>query len=560
MIRIVLDGVFINGNVTGLDNVTITLREKDDDKKVSKSFSSELEFYDDGYNLLKTKLIDDPEGFGKSVDVELYDDCCSNDLIFKGEITGDSIDWCENDCFITANVIQKDQETEAAKCIRSTIIYDNHAGFLNKQHPNMEYCIELRPAFIQDLLLIFALLFCLLLILLVPLVAVISILVAFVGLLCEAYNLIPFVDDLNCPPINPAALLLDYIYWVGEIKDNLIGCGRKHPAPLVRDYLNNVCAKCGLTFKSSILNDAASDYYDLVMLSASIAKGEENPSGLIEDNLPVMTGKILLEKLAATFNGDWRVTGGALVFERRDTFIGNTLWIDTFAIGDRLIEDACFSWISEDRPAFGIFKYTQDATDWVGNEARRRYDDIVEWNDPVSDVQEGSKEVLIPFSRARHRDDDIDRDVLTSWGEIGIFNTIFGGELLNSRRVLLLPQHTSTTEKLLIWDGNMLNGRVKRGYTGTGYDPDVSFNYPMWVDATKQNNLYDRFWAIENPKLPSNQLFDFNLKVRYECNDLRSFGFDKYINVIKGGQIVKGIPTEIRIDFKTKTLEITGKI
>jgi len=143
-----IDGNLITGRIDGTENFSVTIRRADEAGRLSKSFSSELTFYDDGYNYIKTNLIDDPNGFSKSVKVKVYDDCC-REAVFEGIIKGDSLDWCEPGCYVTANLVE---DESVVNCVRSTIIWDNFDGFLNKSQPVVRYCIEMRPNFIQYIL------------------------------------------------------------------------------------------------------------------------------------------------------------------------------------------------------------------------------------------------------------------------------------------------------------------------------------------------------------------------------------------------------------------------
>jgi hypothetical protein len=70
-------------------------------------------------------------------------------------------------------------------------------------------------------------------------------------------------------------------------------------------------------------------------------------------------------------------------------------------------------------------QYSGDAVDIVGNEANRRFSDIVEWNLPYSSLQSGHRDVILPFGTARFRDDGIDQDIL------GYFDWVVIGEMVN---------------------------------------------------------------------------------------------------------------------------------
>ena len=61
--KIEMNGALITGRIDGLESFKVTIENKTDDNRIAKSFSSELTFYDDGFDLIKANLIDDPNGF-----------------------------------------------------------------------------------------------------------------------------------------------------------------------------------------------------------------------------------------------------------------------------------------------------------------------------------------------------------------------------------------------------------------------------------------------------------------------------------------------------------------
>lgn len=152
-IVIKLNGTEITGRLDGIESFNITLRENDDDGGLAKSYSTELRFFDDGYSILKSALIDDPNGFANQVDVQIFDECCGR-LVFDGFIQGDGIDWCEPECWVSAQVVEK---KTALNCIKSKLIYDNENGFLNVQQKKLRYCVDIRPDFIIGILIFLSL-------------------------------------------------------------------------------------------------------------------------------------------------------------------------------------------------------------------------------------------------------------------------------------------------------------------------------------------------------------------------------------------------------------------
>lgn len=577
-IKIEINGVLITGRIDGTETFEVTIRENDQDGTIAKSFSSELTFYDDGYNILKTFFIDDPNGFSNSVNVKVFDDCCLKE-VFSGVIKGDSIDWCEPDCYISANIVEEKPEIN---CIRSTIIWDNYNNFLDVPRPAVRYCIENRPGFIQLVLiwLTFVLNY-LLIMILIPLLAIVVTLSTILFFICSVVCAIPGTtctqsDCSGSVYSNPIQAVQQILDIFEEIRDLAIPCGRFHPSPLVRDYIKNVCDKCGLTFQSSILNDPSSPYYDTLLFAAQVKKGSNRNSTSylpITENLPVETLETLMNNvLKPTFNANFWVIGNNLIFERKDYFQGVSTWIDAEQLYNegRIIDNKiCFSWQDRERWAFGRYEYQPDAQDYIGNEAKPRFDEIVDFNNPYSPSQSGQLEVQIPFSPARFRDDQIDVDIYSYFANVfgGIVDFFFGGVFSSTQDYLLLSQDTAFNYKLLIWDrtSGIAFAKIKRFYpdlfTGgnvNGISPLYRFNYPFWFKENRANNLYSLFHFIDDPRNPLTQQFDFNFEFEFSCDEFASFDFSKSIRMIKGGNVAFGIVKDLKVDFAKRIISVSG--
>jgi hypothetical protein len=589
-LKIELNGTLITGRLDGADTFSVTLRQSDEDGRLAKSFSSELTFYDDGYSILKTELIDDPTGYSKEVKVKVWDSCCS-EAVFEGVIKGDGIDWCEPGCFITANLVEDD---DSINCVRSTLIWDNHSGFLSRSFVPIRYCIEIRPEFIQYVLI--GLLFQLNLIffsVILALIPAIFIIFGIIYLICNVIRAIcsfrirfrilrwtiqigPFCSAPNCNTgfTNPITVINNLLDVFRDLNTAIIPCGRFHPSPFIRDYVENVCAKCGLTFQSSILKNPSSPYFNAVATWAQIKKGRKKDSNnftLISDNLPVETLETLLNNyLKPTFNADYRIVNNVLVFERKDFFLSTSTWVDTETLlsnGDLIDSEICYTWTDKERYAFGRFEYSLDAQDYIGNEAKNRYNDIVDWNVPYSPSQTGFLQRTLPVGLSRHREDGIDTDVFTFHENAlgGVINAVFFGAFSNYDKALLINQHCFFNPKFLIYDPNSGNdGEVKRDYSNAfcggdpGAAPDERYNYPFWFLEGKTNNLYSNFHFIDNPRLPGTTNFDFKFSFRFTCDDYRSFDFAKTVRLIKGGTIVNGTVKEIEVDFVKRVISVSG--
>ena len=584
--KIELNGQLITGTIDGVDQFKVSQEREGNDNQQSKSFTSELTFFDDGYDIIKAILIDDPNGFTNSIEIKIFDDCCAEE-VFKGFLRGDSIDWCEPDCSVTASAVQDDA---ALNCIKSTMIFDDWNGFEMQNQPPVRYCIETRPAFLQIWLITLVYgLNTLMIVILIPICVAILVIFAIIYVICQVIAAICFLIPGVSPPdcngglTNPITIIQGIIDLLRDFNEDLVGCGKFHPSPYVRSYIENVCGKCGLTFQSSILNDASSVYYHAVLFAAEVEKGRPNQSTtyrLIQANKPLLTlTGLLTDYLKPVFNADWRVIGNVLLFERKDYFSSLSTWIsapDLLDQGRIIDQKICFNWTDKDRPAFGRFEWASDAQDYVGNEAKPRYDDIVEWNSPVSPLQSGEHFVSLPFAPCRNRDDDIEFDVHSFFANAlgGAINAMFFGAFSSYENSLLMNQHTAFQYKLLIIDPDSSPSFAKvmrtfpNGYTGgnlTDVDGntiafDARFNYPLWFVENRDYNLYSNFHYIDNPRLPGATQFDFEFEFEFNCDEFVNFDFDKTIVINKGGQSYNAIPQEIEVDFIKRVINVKGTL
>lgn len=582
---VTLNGQEVNSSgLDGLDNIKVRHRRKDEEKKLAKSVTGELTFYGLGFDIIRQTLIEDPNGKFNWVDILIYDDgCCGEDpvLVFEGIIRGDTIDWCEGECFVTAQAIEHTDETKTFDCLKSTLIDDNANGFQQQDHPRMVYCVEMRPSGLQDVILIFGILLNVIFLVLYPVVAVVwliveilNVIVSVINTIIDAINTVPGIDVDNIDEIDidgseDQNLMQVWQDLIDRLNENILGCGREHPSPLVRDYIQNVCDICGLTFQSSIFTDPQSEYYNTVYLNAPIKKGtrDENQPW-ISENAPIKSGEGFLQDLAIPFSADHRIQNGVLRFEREDYFwSGDILFnYDTLKGDNQIVEVICYQWRDEDPAALGRFNYIDDPVDWVGNEARNRYNDVVEFNQPFSELQKGIREVSLPFSPARTRQDGIDRDVLGDYDFWFLWTPI----LNEFENALIMNNGTAFQPKLLIWDGESIDAAQVKAFPTPGDDVpnDESFNSPYWFDERgilpntgypsdhPNGSLYTRFHSWKHPRVLNDRGQEFTFATRFTCEHLT--GIDAY-KVVQT-PIGLGRIDEIEIDFKNRIMTVSGKV
>ena len=520
----------ISGRIDGIENFSITYREDDENGDIARSFSSELTFYDDGYQYIKQNLIDPSNGFFNQIGVRIWDACCEKP-VFIGKIRGDSIDWCENDCYVSCNVIE---DKTVVDCISSKLIWDNQNGFLNRDFTPIEYCLQNRPLFIQVLL-------------------------DFVSQLLSAIVTYVLTIIRFLVSIFSSSAGQDIKDLIDTINGYLLPCGSYHPSPYIRDYIKNVCDICGLTFQSSILNNPNSSYYNAVLFAAQVKRGylpTDTSKKLINANKPLETLKSLFNGyLNTVFNAKYKIRNNTLVFERKDYFNTGNQWIDIEYLQSqgRLVDNkVCYNWIDKGRWAFGRFEYQGDAMEYIGNEYRPYYNDIVEWNSPPSPAQSGEYVVSLPLSPARFVGD----------AESNALDLTYSG---NFPGILLMAQHTCFNYKFLII--NPLLNKVPYYFPDSaiggaipGTRANERYNYPFWFKEDRKDNLYSNFHYIDNPRLPQNVNFDFKFTFQFTCQEFADFEFGKNVRLIRGGQEKFGQIKEIQVDFNKRTIQVTGVV
>lgn len=585
---VLLNGTQVNVyGIDGLGDIKVTERRRDEDRKLSKSFSSELTFYGQGFEIIRAALIDNPAGKLEKVDVLVYDDCCEGNeegepiLVFEGVIRGDSIDWCEGECFVKAQLVESTEETRKIDCVKSTLVWDNHEGFLEEDHPRVVYCLEYRPSALQDVVMIIGILLNIAFLVLYPTVAVVWLIVEIlntiidvINAIIDAINTIPGInidniDEIDIDGNEDTNLMEEWQNMIDRLNENIIGCGREHPSPLVRRYIENACSKCGISFESSIFTDPNSDYYNTLYFNAPVEKGTRDEDVLwIEANHPIKNLEIFLKDLLPVFQADYEIRNGVLRFEREDFFWTATPWLSYGDLDNagRVVERLCYKWRDEKSPAYGDFRYSDDAVDWVGNEARNRYNDIVEFNSPPNDLQVGSREIYLPFGMARHRGDGIDRDVLADYDWWPTWQDV----IQEFDRSLLMNNGTAFQPKLLIWDGVSISNAKIRSFDIPGQDvpEDENFNAPFFFNEynlapntgypqdLENGSLYARFHSYKHPRVLSDRGLEFTFAFKFNCDHLRNR--DLYGNVSLPAGI--GRIREIEIDYANRVMTVKGNL
>jgi hypothetical protein len=501
---------------------------------MKRSASGTLVFEGEAYELLKQWLIDDVSAPLNAVEVELHDTGC--DVYFRNyTIRAKDLRYCEGSyCMFEANLQQKD---EVLNCIKSTLITDNHQGWFpldgkpttGMQHPRFSYCNEIRPnASLLTTWTLGAMNFGLTNTLLIPIsialngvFAVINVIIGVISAIINAiaslfggsgvgpvnWQTIPYIDPEDIRATQTESFI------------ESAGCGREHPAPLIRTYIENVCKKCSVQvdagsapiffnpaqavpFTSSGNMPVGNPHYNACYFYAPVKRGIRranlrspfrvpdfnNDEFWIADNSPLHTLDTFLDELKTIYNAEWRVVNNILYFQRKDYFQNDT---PVYNFGkdapdrDKLLEGICYEWNEQKYPSYTRGLYTTDDSDKCGNEARAFMNDMISHGNVDDNPNyQGKLDKEMQFGATRFRLDGITPDYIVDAAQAAEVAVTFLTTAMNLIKdvmdrisevadyALLLNEETASLPKILLWDGqSYLNARCMRQYSASGLTP-----------------------------------------------------------------------------------------
>lgn len=510
-----------------------------------RSSSGTLTLEGEAYSLLRQWLIDDESARFNSADVMIKHTGAGN--YDNWVVKATDINWCEGDiCTMNVHLKQKD---DALTCIRNTWIADNWQGWFGdstspasgRKHPRFSYCTEVRP---NGMLVTLWWTMTQLMSVLGPLMLVIAPVIN--SIIWTLKNIIYPIINFILGILNRKKLdadKLNYIDYkdVKEIFGNFFvesaGCGREHPAPLIRDYISNVCGKCGvhvddttvpLFFAQSMLIETSADryagrpaqwrsnpHYNACYFYAVADKGirrfdelnifngavKNQTDWWLPGNAPLLTLDELLDQLKTVYNAEWRVENNKLCFLRKDYWLNTTHAFD-FSKGTKdsqlLVEGICYEWDETPAPVYGKGIYSPDPSDVCGNNACNQANGYVSFGDiDKAPGLDGVMDKTVPFGAAKFRLDGAGTDYLFDAMQQVINTTLITGSVWTTplfstvngffrdyaNYALLLKQETAVMPKILIWDGARYdNARCVQPYHASG-----SLSQPVPVPNTHYN-------------------------------------------------------------------------
>lgn len=509
---------FINttNNVSDIHQLKLTWSMQRDDtgnvvssqNQLKKSASGTLTFEGQAYDLIKQWLINDVSASLNSIEVKIEEVGCGT---FEGYIIkSQDINWCEGGVCEYQLILK--QQDEAYNCLKRTLITDNWQGWYQKvpsggkKHPRFSYCNEIRPnSSIVMQWYITIVIFTTFLMFLIPMLLVINsilwILNAIKNILGTSWN-IPSTINMNNIMDGLSTLFVESA-----------GCGREHPASLMRDYISNVCDRCGIIVNANTapiffapnitintstgVETGANEYYNLAYVNIPVKRGlrrfrkmslaygfqDPNDEYWIPDNDPLHTLDTLLDEVLPNFNHEWKVKNGQLIIKRKDEM--NTQgYIYDFRDGSadrsKVVEGICFEPKGDKFPAYCTGIYIPDGADSCGNEAGNvngagHMNGIVPFvattgNNglPINPNFEGVLNKSTKAGAAKFRFDGTSGDYISDalqviingngfninpFAALSVIQIVADNIAEYADNVLLLQSETAIQPKLLIWDG-----------------------------------------------------------------------------------------------------------
>lgn len=552
--------------------------------EVKKSASNDLQFEGKAYSIIKEWLVDNVSAPLNSLDIKIEHVGCGAYTDFV--IRSNQVKWCEDEvCEISSDIQQRDP---AIQCFQRTIIADNWQGWFQripeggKKHPRFIYCNEARPngriIMIWGLLALYAVLIFVLTPVINTIIAIIGVIKTIIDAISWLLGKKPKFDD-NFEWFDPSA-------YIGKLYVDSTGCGRMHPAPLIRDYIDNVCKKCGVKvdsitdpiFHSRTINIQTSSeksrgvvnrdnpYFNACYMYAPVKRGlrmfENMFSGAkntveyyITDNRPLLALDDFLDEIAPIFNAQWRISyiGGIphLYFWRKDWYRMGTALYDFTENGqdrNKLLAGICFNWLDKKQFAFMRGIYSQDAIDTCGNEALSQMNDLVALADKTNNRHYEGKmdKTSSQFGATRFRFDGSGGDYISDALQGTLINNPGVAFILSMALVpiltkyidycLLMTDETTSLKKIIIWD------------EASG----------MEFAKTVRPHKTGQFGKSSRPLPVINPLYNTELKQWYEVHSPKTFvlGNKKLFTAVDSGEYV--VRTIVGADYYTRPAELTN--
>lgn len=572
------DGAYYEFPVEGGDDIVLDF-SFNQDLELEKGLSNSIVAYGAAGDYVRYWLVEHPNAPLHTILVKITDTACDR-VLGEWLVETANLTWChDSSC---KYIIRLKEYDPSLDCLKNTLIYDNHQEWFPDDgfptpgtiHPRFRYCDDIKPQALQNF------------------VAVIAqgVLIAFNSVVGPISVIVSVLTALSVVPSSVLDTFNDIVDDVYEgVFGWFLGCRRLHPSPFVRTYMQNVCDKCGLTFTSSILNDSGSNYYNLAHLYAPTKYGvlQSSSKDWIPQNAPIYSLWSYAKSLRNVFNAKYTKRDGQFIFERRDYFEGTFIFDFRETGGDysKLDGSICFTWTGEKKPAYRSFKYSDDAFDQTGNEAKHRFNDNTYFlSNPLFG---GVKEVAVTdYAPQRYTEDGIDQrlifDALVTGSGFPSISTVedvllMSSDITSSGKLIEYDTTTSISDartiKCLLTDFDL--GVYDPAWNSdwvvenASYTDRWVYNYHMIYDDRANvtyQNLSD-FWSIEDSNNTNRKDIEFTLSIRLCCDSLALLLFtnpgDTEMNVKIDYKVYltddyNGAIQGVNVDYKRNLITLKG--
>ncbi len=384
-----------------------------------------------------------------SIEVRVTDVDCNRDFrLFEIKLDNITYRPFDEPCIVETSLVERD---DVIQSFQTSIIEDNWQGWFNtdgtsaKDHPAFMYVVEKKPNFI-----------------LVALVVVIYL----AGILSTGI-LLAFDSGRE---------------WIRKTLGVCYFC----PSPLIRTYIENICAKFGYTF-DTIFDDLPGNPYRNCCIFYPVTKSESNFSSFDAtnnkfywDNRIGIAFNVFLDQLKLLFNAEWYCTPEKkLVFKPKSYFENLAPLYDFTAPGAYKLYNYITSFNGNKKPAYGQYQYATDPQDSCCDDLKWRYNTIADFTNQVfNPMLEGNISKNFNFSKTAFMVDysatDFLKDAITLGRVIALGAILVGlGELFTIADpftvvaviALLTVGYTVTNAYVNdFFDNAIINGAVRTSY------------------------------------------------------------------------------------------------
>lgn len=567
-LQVKLNGIPVVGRIAGLETFTITYSRDSVTGVTQRAFSNELQFYDDGFDRIFQDLVADIQGLHKFIKVEIWDECCGGAIYKDLFIYGNSVDYCDGDCFVTARMVRDDPDEAIYQCLKNNPIctdieqadgsFNPNHWLVNNQHPEFLYCDEMRPFAWGYLMIIVS----------AMLIIVISPLLLVIGFLQVIFG--SRDDDTKINTL------------LGKLIDSLISCNRRHPSPRIVDYIGEASKFCGCDpntpFISSFLTDPNSEYVDTSYFYAPIKKGiriSNTQTKYIVENRPRESAFDWISSRAKDFNAVWWVRNGQLYMERKDFYLNQPPIYDVVLnrpLGN-ILDGVCHTYNEEQLPSGQTISAQNDSHDVCGNNSISRYSKQVTYTPPNPNYGEPLNKPL-SYAPTRFRSEFNPPSILDNAAStIPFLNFTFASRIAATSDYILMSQDECLVPKYIVWDRGSAIGMAKAKWRTQQWEEFIDgFNSYIKYTGKVQNfiynlsnvdlqrNLYTDFHAIDDPNANPFRMFTFEVRVKMDCATALQLDVNRTIRIqTPYGAVINAKINQIVADYGSREITFTGQ-